>query len=253
MFTAEGEVVQPSEILHKRPVLVERGRFRPVTHLTLDILDGAQAQFADDPDLSGGPPVVLMEMTLRDIEGRGSEGHEDFLARVDTLRALGKTVLVSRHRRFFALVEYLSRYTQNKIGIALGVPSLVPIGDARYYDDLPGGALEAAGRLFRRNVRLYVYPTRNAAGEVVTAETLKVPPAARHLHAMLLDSGFFVPIRKFNAVYLDIDPDDALARIQSGRPGWEASVPAAVVEVIKREGLFGWNARRENPVSLSGR
>jgi hypothetical protein len=253
MFTAEGEVVQPSEILHKRPVLVERGRFRPVTHLTLDILDQAQAQFADDPDLSGGPPVVLMEMTLRDIEGRGSEGHEDFLARVDTLRALGKTVLVSRHRRFFALVEYLSRYTQNKIGIALGVPSLVPIGDARYYDDLPGGALEAAGRLFRRNVRLYVYPTRNAAGEVVTAETLKVPPAARHLHAMLLDSGFFVPIRKFNAVYLDIDPDDALARIQSGRPGWEASVPAAVVEVIKREGLFGWNARRENPVSLSGR
>src|SRR5262245_4482462 len=33
MFTAEGEVVQPSEVLYKRPILVERGTFRPVTNL----------------------------------------------------------------------------------------------------------------------------------------------------------------------------------------------------------------------------
>ena len=38
MFTASGEVVQPSEVLYKRPVLVERGSFRPATKLTLDLL-----------------------------------------------------------------------------------------------------------------------------------------------------------------------------------------------------------------------
>jgi len=38
MFTAAGEVVQPSEVLYKKPILVERGSFRPVTKLTLDLL-----------------------------------------------------------------------------------------------------------------------------------------------------------------------------------------------------------------------
>lgn len=40
MFTAAGEVVQPSEVLYKKPILVERGSFRPVTKLTLDLLEG---------------------------------------------------------------------------------------------------------------------------------------------------------------------------------------------------------------------
>jgi len=38
MFTAEGEVVQPAEVLHKKTVLVERGSFRPVTNPTVDML-----------------------------------------------------------------------------------------------------------------------------------------------------------------------------------------------------------------------
>ena len=31
MFSADGKVLQPSEVLYKKPVLVERGSFRPVT------------------------------------------------------------------------------------------------------------------------------------------------------------------------------------------------------------------------------
>src|ERR1039457_6637292 len=63
LFTAEGEVVQPSEVLHGRPVLIERGSFRPITNVTLDMLVQAQKQldFQVTP-LPGQPPVVLMEM-----------------------------------------------------------------------------------------------------------------------------------------------------------------------------------------------
>jgi hypothetical protein len=43
MFTASGEVVQPSEVLYKRPILVERGSFRPATNLTLDLLERARS------------------------------------------------------------------------------------------------------------------------------------------------------------------------------------------------------------------
>ena len=43
MFTASGDVVQPSEVLHKKPILVERGSFRPATKLTLDYSTGPGA------------------------------------------------------------------------------------------------------------------------------------------------------------------------------------------------------------------
>src|SRR5437899_2031312 len=64
MFTAEGEVVQPSEVLYKKPILVERGSFRPATKLTLDLLERALEQFLQEPAVRGQKPVVLAEMTL---------------------------------------------------------------------------------------------------------------------------------------------------------------------------------------------
>jgi hypothetical protein len=51
MFTASGEVVQPSEVLYKRPILVERGSFRPATNLTLDLLERAHDQFLEEPSV----------------------------------------------------------------------------------------------------------------------------------------------------------------------------------------------------------
>jgi len=53
MFTARGETVQPSEILHKKPILVERGSFRPATKLTLDLLHRALEQFLQEPSVNG--------------------------------------------------------------------------------------------------------------------------------------------------------------------------------------------------------
>src|SRR5256884_6195988 len=38
MFGAKREVLQPSDVLHNKAVLVERGRFRPTTHLNIDML-----------------------------------------------------------------------------------------------------------------------------------------------------------------------------------------------------------------------
>ena len=49
MFGKEGEVLQPSEVLHKKAILVERGSFRPVTHVNVDMLNCATAQFVQEP------------------------------------------------------------------------------------------------------------------------------------------------------------------------------------------------------------
>src|SRR4029077_5418787 len=95
MFTAGGEVVQPSEVLYKRPILVERGSFRPATKLTLDLLDRAREQFLQEPGVAGQKPVILAEMTLRSLTESPEHGHPDFLARADILGALGYDVLIS--------------------------------------------------------------------------------------------------------------------------------------------------------------
>jgi hypothetical protein len=242
MFSADGEVMQPSEVLYRKPVLVERGRFRPLTHLTLDILERASEQFREDPDFHGEEPIALMEMTLSGLGGEGAIVHTDYLSRVDTLRAVGKCVLVSKFGRYFRLVEYLSRYTEKKIGIAVGIPTVRQIADEKFYDDLPGGVLEAVGRLFRRNVRLYVYPARDpVTGALVTADDLELPPESRPLHAFLKQRRSFATIQRYDPSLLHIVSDDVLARLQNGDPSWEASVPAVVVAAIKREGLFGWS------------
>jgi hypothetical protein len=251
MFTASGEVVQPSEVLHKKAILVVRGSFRPATKLTLDLLERAREQFLQEPSVRGQQPVVLAEMTLRSLIPEPDIGHPDFLARTDVLRALGFDVLVSRFTAYYQLVEYLAGYTDGLIGLALGQPSFRQVADEKYFTDLPGGVLESVGRLFKRSVKMYVYPTRDpVTGEIQSLERVPVPPPWHHLRALLLEIGRVEPIRGYDESYLSIRTPDVLARIQSGDPSWEQMVPAAVAEIIKTENLFGW--RPAQAMSMAG-
>jgi hypothetical protein len=242
MFTAAGEVVQPSEVLYKKPILVERGSFRPVTKLTLDLLEGARAQFLEEPEVKGQEPLVLMEMTLGGLgAGAPSVDHVDFLARADILRVLGYDVLISRFEAYYQLADYLAEYTDRMIGIALGLPSLTKIADEQYYADLGGGMLESAGRLFKRSVRVYAYPFLDtASGRIDTVETQPVKAAWRHLRNFLLETGHLVPIRRYDERLLSILTTDVLARIQSGDAAWEGMVPPVVAQTIKAKRLFGY-------------
>src|SRR5262249_11505043 len=161
MFTAHGEVVQPSEVMYKRPGLVEPGSFRPATKLTLDLLNRARDQFLEEASVREQEPVVLAEMTLRTLGAVPDGGHTDFLARADILGALGYDVLISRFEPYYQLAEYLAGYTDALIGLAVGLPAVRQVADEKYYTDLPGGVLESVGQLFKRSVKMYVYPTRD--------------------------------------------------------------------------------------------
>src|SRR5437016_8352111 len=44
MFTANGEVVQQADVLHKKCIIVERGSFRPVKNVTIEMLAIAKRQ-----------------------------------------------------------------------------------------------------------------------------------------------------------------------------------------------------------------
>jgi hypothetical protein len=249
LFTPDGDVVEPAELLYHQPVLVERGSFRPITTVTLDMLERSVEQMRRAPTLAGREPVVLMEMTQRSLLPTGDRiDHADFLARMDTLRSLGKTVMISNYSRFHNLVTYLRRYTSEPIAMALGVPTLALLLEDRHYRDLGGGLLEALGRLFSGPVTLMVYPWQNSeTGELVTAESFTVPSQVAHLYAHLLENGLVEPIRGVTCRDLSVLPSQVLARLQSGDESWRSHVPPDVVQIIERNRLFGYDAAAVRP------
>ena len=243
MFRADGETVQPAEVFYKKAILIERGSFRPVTYATNDMLDGARDVFLKQCNCSEEELVVLMEMTLENLLSEGQLNHADFLARVDILGALGRTVLISKFGEYYRLAAYLSRYTNGMVGLVMGVPSLMEIFDEKYYLNLEGGILEALGRMFKGRLKLFVYPTIDPeTGKIVTATKLKVAPNLRSLFQYLIDNQFIEEITHYHAEYLRIYPPDALAKLRAGDSGWEQMVPPEVVQIIKEREFFGYRA-----------
>ncbi len=243
MFTADGQPAQWSEILHKKPVLILRGSFHPVTTATLDVLRRSREQFAGEADLNGQEPAVLMELTLRHLVTGDAIDHQDFIHRVDTLAALGQNVLISNFRRFHRLSAYLARYTSQPLGIAIGASKLREILDPGFYNEDEGGLMGGLGQLFRNRSRLYVYPSLDFdTGEVVTAENYPVASGLRHLYEHLRASGCIRGILRFDRELLRVRSRDVLQKIAAGDATWETLVAPEIIALIKKRKLFGWRA-----------
>ena len=243
MFTADGEMVQPSEILYKKAILIERGSFRPVTYATNDMLEGARGQFLKESGCSEENTVVLMEMTLENLLSEGQLNHADFLARVDILGALGRTVLISKFGEYYRLAGYLSRYTNRMIGLVMGVPSWIEILDEKYYLNLEGGILEALGRMFKHGLKLYVYPMIDeTTGAILSATKVHVAPNLRALFQYLIDNRYIEEITDYRKDFLCIYPATVLAKLKAGDKSWEEMVPPEVARVIKEREFFGYRA-----------
>ena len=243
LIGAGGEVLQPSEVLHKKPILVERGSFRPVTYVNIDMLDGARRQFLRDADVQQAESVELMEITMRNLLSTGTIDHRDFLARADLINAVGKMVLISNYAEYYKLAAYLQRYTKSRIGLVLGVPNLKELFDVKYYEGLDGGILESFGRLFKNDLKLYVYPFLDPAYvELTTVANMDVPEHLVHLFKHLVESGYIESIETFHREYLGIFSRAILAKIRDHDHSWEHMVPPEVAACIMEKHFFGYKS-----------
>ncbi len=247
MFSADGEVLQPSEVLYKKPILVERGSFRPLTNVNVDMLRAAEEKFQAESDVDQDEIVTLAEITMKSLQANGNQiDLSDFLARVDLLAACGKTVLISDYFEYYRLAAYLSRHTKRKIAITMGAGSLLELFDEKYYTELDGGILESFGRMFKNDLKLYIYPMLDKdSGGLVTVENLKVARELQSLYKYLVDKGCIDQLDNFNPLYLSTFSREVLRQIQAGESNWVEHVPEVVADVIKKRGLFGY--RRPSP------
>jgi len=244
IFGPTGEVLQPSELLRKRAILVERGSFRPVTKVNMDMVRCAHDRFAGEPEVKEKQVVQLMEITMRNLLSAGEIDLGDFLARADALGAVGKTVLISDYFEYYRLAAYLTRYTAEPIAVAMGVANLLDLFSEKYYTELEGGILEACGKLFTKDLRLYVYPLRDhVTGLLRTVENLEIPDIQRNLFRHLVERGRIKQLDNVDESVLHIFSRDVLKRIKENDASWEGMVPPEVAQMVKERQLFGYRNR----------
>ena len=241
MFGPDGNVLQASEALYNKDVLLLRGRFKPVTHVTVDMMIGAIKQFKLNPEVNPSRIMPLSELTLKDLTEHGTIDEHDFLDRVDILCSLGQYVLISNYLKYYKLRTYINNCNnQRPIGIIVGYNNLIRIFDVRYYEKLRGGLLEAIGLLLGARTYLYIYPCLSkGSNDVLSSKDVQLN---KHqlLFRYLYELGKIVDIPVTNTENLRIISDNVLNMIKNSDPKWESCVPHKVARAIKEKMLLGY-------------
>jgi len=241
MFGPDGNNVLPASVLYKKNILALRGSFRPVTKVNMDIYEKSYKMFTHENRVDPENTKVIFEITLSNLRAEGEIDERDFLDRAELLCSLGQTVMISNYQEYYRVVEYFSRFTKNRIGLAMGVNNLVDIFDEKYYRHLSGGILEAFGKLFFKDLKVYLYPMLNPSlEEIIDSDNLRVHPRMKELYKFFKTNGRVVDIKDYNPEILNIFSRRLLQMIYNDESGWEEMLPEGVAEIIKNECLFGF-------------
>jgi hypothetical protein len=230
--------------------LALRGSFRPVTKVNMDMYEKSKKLFLKENKVDESKTQVIFEITLSNLSAEGKINERDFLDRAELLCSLGQNVMITSFQQYFKLVEYLSEFTKERMGLAMGVNNLIQIFDEKYYRHLSGGVLEAFGKLFYRDLKLYIYPYHNqASNEYINIENLKVHPRMKELYKFFKKNGRLVNIDDFDPEILDIFSRSVLKMIVNGDNGWEDMLPEGIPEIIKQKRLFGYSKTRKRKLT----
>jgi len=210
VFDAVGRVIDPSGVLRKRPMIVNRGRFAPLEPLHARMLEAAERRLREEGVPLGRDPVRVLEMTLNPADGAGPDDAQ-VLDRIGPLAGLG-VAMVTTFSEFYLLTTHLRRFSSEPMRFAIGVSLLARVLNDQLYSKLPGRLLEGLGKLLASNVKVYIYPmpeaairaslganvgffqlTPDAAG-FVAADGLRPNPPVNHLYQYLRDAGWFEPV-----------------------------------------------------------
>ena len=241
MFDPSGKNVLPAAVLYKKNILALRGSFRPVTKVNEDMFTKSYDMFLNENKVDPKKTIVVYEITLSNLRAEGEIDEQDFLDRAKLLCSLGHSVLISNFQEYYKLIEYFSQYTKSRVGLAMGINNLVDIFDEKYYRHLSGGILEAFGKLFYKDLKVYAYPMKNDDGSLITSDTLKVHPRMKELYKFFKYNGKVIDIKNFDNSILHIFSRKVLKMIAEGEEGWEEMLPEGISNLIKTKELFGYS------------
>ena len=248
MFDRNGKVQQPSDMLYKKNVFLFRGAFRPIHNVGFDMLRSSYRIFKRDEDYDRDNTLALCEISVNNLLRKGDIDERDFLERVDLLNGMGQNVMISTFREYYRMVSYFSQFAIKNLRIVIGIPTFLNVINEKYYTDLKGGILEAFGKLFVDNVKVYIYPTipavsietREAVGDLLTSKDIRLPEEQEDLYRYLVKNRKIIDITHVKKEWLYINSANVLRMIREGESGWEEMVPNYIEKEIKEKGLFGY-------------
>ena len=211
VFDRAFHVVEPSSVLRKRPLIIDRGRFDTLERFHADMLHAGDRALRAEPITLGREPLAVVEIAVHPVIDDDAPDDRTLLARVESALGLGPA-LVTDLPEGYELVPYLQRYTTEPLRFVGGVSMLAHLLQSQFYDALAGTLLEGMGKLFASNVKFYAYPMPRAAvtealgsapsrvsvadskSGLVGADDLVLEPPLHHLFRYLRDAGWVVPI-----------------------------------------------------------
>jgi len=241
MFDSEGNNILPARILYKKNILALRGSFRPVTKVNIDMFEKSHDIFIKEPNVDEEKTVVIFEITLSNLMAQGEIDEKDFMDRAKLLCSLGHIVMISNFQEYYRLVDYFSAYTKKQLALSIGVNNFIEIFKEDYYSDLSGGILEAFGKMFYNNLKVYLYPSKNPeTGEIINSNNLRLHPRMKDFYKFFKYNGKVVDIFDFEEDYLNIFSRKILAQIKENKKGWEKQLPGGISEMIVKNQMFGF-------------
>lgn len=241
IFDVDGGVLQASDMLYKKNVLVVRGGYRPPTNLSLDMLECGLRKFRDSLDPSEKNNIIVIpEISMSLLLDRGKVDNEDFLARVDLLSALGQKVLISNSETYSDLNMFFTKYTKKNIAFVMASYNLEEILGQSKYKNSRFGLVGSLGTLLEPHTKLFIYPAcDDQTQEIRNIESMNVAPELSFLLMYLIENGYIENIIDYNPDVVHIWSRKILTMIQNGTEGWEQFVPPSVASTVKTKCLFG--------------
>ena len=254
MFGPDGNNVLPAKVLYKKNILALRGSFRPVTKVNMAMYEKSYEMFIKENKVNVDKTEVVFEITLSNLRAEGEIDEQDFMDRADLLCSLGQSVMISNFQEYYKVVEYFSKYSKARMGLAMGVSNLVDIFDEKYYRHLSGGILEAFGKLFFKDLKVYLYPMLDPeTGELINSENLKVYPRMKELYKFFKYNGKVIDIDDYDTSIMNIFSREILQKIDDGERGWENMLPEGTADLIKDYRLFGYTRKPLKPILIKKR
>ena len=194
--------------------------------------------FIREPEVDEDKTVVIFEITLSNLRAQGEIDEKDFMDRAKLLCSLGHVVMISNFKEYYKLVDYLSQYTKNQLALSMGVNNFVEIFNEQYYQDLGGGILEAFGKMFYNNLKVYLYPMKDKNGNIINSTNLKLDPRMKDFYKFFKYNGKVVDIFDFEEDYLNIFSREILRQIKRGESNWQ-KIPGGIADLIMKNEMFG--------------
>jgi len=239
MFDKDGNVAQPSDMLYKKNVLAIRGQFKPITNITVDIINRSLNLFQLDENYEPDNTLFFCELTLNGISSHGEIDVNNFLERVNMLNDIGQNVMVSDFKEFYKLTTFFTQFNIKQLRVIIGVPTLEKVLQKKYYENLNGGILEAVAKLFNKNSKMYIYPTmKEGSGELITSENIRMEEDVKMLFAYLVYNRFILDIQTTLIKELYVNSHEVLHMIKTGNKDWKKYVPITIAQRIKKKNLF---------------